>query len=622
MRWWFVAVGGAIAVGWTAAKEPNAKGHCTAILVGAKASAHGTPMTTHSNDCPFCDFRLVKIPPQTHPAGSERNVYLFASQYPRHVGPSRGPSYDPSSVDRRFFNWTDTPSIAQIPQVPATYGYLEGVYPIMNDHHVALGESTCAAKFVSKPVSGGGLARLDIVELGRVALERSATARAAVMLMGELAETFGYYGSFWDTAAAFENSGEALTVTDPNEAWMVHILPDDTGASAIWVAQRIPDDHITAVANRFVIRRVDFSDTDNFMWSANMLGIAKHHGFWDGTTAFDFTSAYAGPPDITLSSTLRVGRVLSLANRHVDFNAFSDPTGTSVPFSVAVDNVLTAQDIMRVQRDHYEGTNADLTKGPAAGPYGDPNRYEVADDDVLDGHFERAIGNYEASYTFVSVLDATHGHNDHIWFGPYSPDSTMYTPVYVLSEHVPMPLRHGSLREFDMSSAYWINALVGNYASKWYAFAHPVVAAAQIHTETNAIARQQVVHAQANAIAASGNSRLLVALLTNASAAFAKTSHADSTALFTTLMTRFHDGVIVSNLTDEYLVATSMSMPRWWLQLVGFYPSTSPPPDSVGRVWTFSPHSTPLPVLIAACTGLVGYFVGRQTRHANYLEIH
>ncbi|RHY32115.1 hypothetical protein DYB32_002856 [Aphanomyces invadans] len=305
-------------------------------------------------------------------AYTKRNVSI---DYVLTFGPSRGPSYDPSSVDRRFFNWTNTPSIAQIPQVPATYGYLEGVYPIMNDHHVALGESTCAAKFVSKPVSGGGLARLDIVELGRVALERTATARAAVMLMGELAETFGYYGSFWDTAAAFENSGEALTVTDPNEAWMVHILPDDTGASAIWVAQRIPDDHITAVANRFVIRRVDFSDTDNFMWSANMLGIAKHHGFWDGTTAFDFTSAYAGPPDITLSSTLRVGRVLSLANRHVDFNAFSDPTGTSVPFSVAVDNVLTAQDIIRVQRDHYEGTNADLTKGPAAGPYGDPNRY-------------------------------------------------------------------------------------------------------------------------------------------------------------------------------------------------------------------------------------------------------
>ena len=43
--------------------------------------------------------------------------------------------------------------------------------------------------------------------------------------------------------------GEALTVVDKNEAWVFHVMGDDTGASAIWVAQRVPEGHVSMSAS-------------------------------------------------------------------------------------------------------------------------------------------------------------------------------------------------------------------------------------------------------------------------------------------------------------------------------------------------------------------------------------
>jgi dipeptidase len=52
--------------------------------------------------------------------------------------------------------------------------------------------------------------------------------------------------------------------------------------------------------------------------------------------------------------------------------------GDGLPFSVAPDKLLSPQDVLSYVRDHYEGTAFDLTKGLAAGPYGDPDRYDLS----------------------------------------------------------------------------------------------------------------------------------------------------------------------------------------------------------------------------------------------------
>ena len=128
----------------------------------------------------------------------------------------------------------------------------------------------------------------------------------------------------------------------------------------------------------------------------------------------------------------------------------SDVLGSNYPFSVAPERPLSSADIMRMQRDHYEGTAFDMTSGPAAGPYGDPDRYDMASQGNVSvaqmkrrgGRFERAISIFRASYSFVTECRSS---VSTLWFGPYAPHATVYLPVYAAVMEVPTPLASGSL---------------------------------------------------------------------------------------------------------------------------------------------------------------------------------
>ena len=170
-------------------------------------------------------------------------------------------------------------SNGQIPQVPHTHAYYTEGYAIMNEYQVALGESTCTAIF-----RGTGNQRLDIVDLGQLGLERARSALEAVSIMGNLSYEYGY-----------RDAGESLIVTDPKEAYIFHVLPDDTGYHSIWVAMRVPDGHVTAVMNAFVIRKISLSDSNNFLYSANLPKVAESLG-WDPRSGnkIDFTAVFSG----------------------------------------------------------------------------------------------------------------------------------------------------------------------------------------------------------------------------------------------------------------------------------------------------------------------------------------
>lgn len=371
---------------------------CTSIGVGPKAMADGSTVTTHNNDCQECDLRVTHVPSRDWPAGSMRPVYGIRNAYPRYVETAEenihGPDYLLENVDTSIYNWSVSKPIGYIEQVSYTYAYTLGAYALQNEKQVSMGESTCSSKFIAAPVgTPGGKALMHMETLTEIALERCDSARCAIQTMGDLAVKYGFYGGEYDGELEFaqDEAGEAMTVSDPKETWMFHVLPDDTGSSAIWVAQRVPDDHITAVANQFVIAELDLANTKDFMASANVEEVAQRNHFWQPSDGkLNFARVYGNDRHATaFACTRRVWRVFTLAVPSLGpvLSGYTDGLATfgfgpnltqPYPFSVRVEKPLTVQDIMNINRDQYEGSDFDMTKGTDAGPFGDPMRYAPA----------------------------------------------------------------------------------------------------------------------------------------------------------------------------------------------------------------------------------------------------
>ena len=187
------------------------------------------------------DARLVYVPPMDWPAGSQRPVFDY-EDYPRYVGRERRiPAYYPSA---KLPNTTKN-IMGHIPQVNHTHGFYEGDYAISNEHGLSFGESTTSGRTAAAPVSAGGPSLLSMYELSRLAAERTTSSRAAVLLMGEMAERYGFWGG-----AAPDTGAESILVADQSEQFIFHVLAESNEkGGAIWAAQKMPKDHVTIVSN-------------------------------------------------------------------------------------------------------------------------------------------------------------------------------------------------------------------------------------------------------------------------------------------------------------------------------------------------------------------------------------
>jgi len=556
-------------------------GHaCTIIAVGKDASATGHPMVGHTDDSGMLttDVRFVRVPRKHWPQGSQRHLFPWQVPYPRVVTNTLGaPDYAPVNGQ------LETKPVASVPQVPKTWAYWDMDYGVQNEVGLSIGESTCTAKTAGWPKSKPhGRCGASIEDMTKIAMERCETARCAAELMGQIAVEHGFYSDDCGEPEnpAFEASAECLVIADatPGELWIFDVLTGKNNGSAIWAAQRVPSNHVVAVANAFTIRKMNLSDHANFMYSPGVTHLAEEMGWWSSkqeasADIFDFFGAYGFQPPATdvhetnklsFYSGRRMWRIFSLLSP--DEGAKLDPNRGNLPRTLdpypasvpAPTNSVTLQMVLEAYRDHYEGTPYDLTQGMAAGPWGNPNR-GTFDDDSL-GLWERAISMHRTGFAHVAI--ARPGSRSVVWLCLDSPHGSVWVPFYgAASAGAPNSFHShlGSQASFSSEVAWWAFSVVNQYAERNYRLINAEVRQKAHETEKKAIADIAAWELEA---ATKSSEDAALELLTARSNALATEVVNDWWKLSEKLLGKYSRYVVTYKEGDD----TPQLYPDWWLR--------------------------------------------------------
>eukprot|EP00040_Diaphanoeca_grandis_P015474 m.79016 g.79016 ORF g.79016 m.79016 type:complete len:612 (+) comp25171_c0_seq3:189-2024(+) len=440
---------------------------CTTIIAGKNATTTGATLASHTDDAGYgADARLLLVAAQDWAPGAQRPIFYDLEDYPHEPQAGQKP-------------------IGYIPQVAHTYAHYSCTFGIMNEMQVGMGETTCSGVFGAEAVGHGGKALLSIDSLSRIALERCPTSRCAVQTMGDLAVKYGFYG-----AGSFEGSSESLMVIDPNEAFIFHVLPDPTATSAIWVAQRVPDDGVGVVANMFTVRGVNLTDSHNFLGSDNMHTIAEDvlHAWNASQGLLDFTRVFSdGEYAHKYYSGRRMWGVYHLLAPSLQISdSYTDLKFDQVyPTTFTPDFKVGREDLFRVHRSYYEGTKYDMTTGVAAGPWGNPDRWNSGTGKVK-GSWERSISLFRTSHIHVVEARAwlPNAIGGLLWYGSHTATGTSMVPFAAGMQSIPHAFGIGDPNKLDHESAYWTFRIVFNMMHIKYNYMREDVNQTQIETES------------------------------------------------------------------------------------------------------------------------------------------
>ena len=410
---------------------------CTNFIITKGASTDGSVMVTYAADSHQLYGALYKYnAPKKMKAGEMIPVY----------------------------EWDTGRFLTNIPQVAKNYSTVGN----MNENQVIIAETTYGGR--EELVDETGL--MDYGSLIYITLQRATTAREAIDIMVELANTHGY-----------ASSGESFSVADENEAWIFEIIGKGTkmvdgknvNKGIVWVARRIPDGYICAHANQARISTFPLNDPENCIYSEDVISFAREMGYFDGKDEeFSFCQAYA-PLDFSGARGCEA-RVWSFFNtfadgmdKYLDY-AMGYNLNNPMPLWIKPDQKISPKQVFDAMRDHYEGTPMDMTTDIGAGGSKLPYRWRPMNFEVDGVTYvnERATATQQTGFWFTAqarnyLPDAVGGI---LWFGVDDAATSCLTPIYCSVTDVPECFREGNghMTQYSPTSAFWIFNRVAQFA--------------------------------------------------------------------------------------------------------------------------------------------------------------
>ncbi len=433
------------------------------------------------------------------------------------------------------------------------------VVNLMNENQVTIGETTTGGREELTNPEG----MLSYWRLMQLTLQRAESARHAIQVMGDLVDEYGY-----------NSTGESFAIGDAHEAWIMEMVgPGPGGQGAHWVALRVPNGYVSAYANGGRIATFDWDDDDNCLHSGqDMVQFAQESGWYDEADGpFSWRKAFHPATPQKLRYT--AARVWSLFRRCAPSQNFSadyqrgDADAEPYPLWVKPDEKLDVAAVFDLMRDHYEGTEFDMTQGVDAGPYGNPTRWRPMGFEVDDMQYtwERPISTQQTGFSMVTqsrswLPDPVGGLT---WYGLDDTWFTCYVPLYCGIDAIPESYARGGLGQFTWDSAWWTFNFVSNFAALKYSYMSPDIRTVQNQLEGQFLALQPAVEKTAAELAKK-DPELMRAYLTDYSVQHAEDVVRKWRDLGEYLLTTYNDGYV----KDADGRAREKGYPDSWLRAV------------------------------------------------------